>query len=59
MAKVRGPSAVSDDAKWQAEDDLRSLERAAEVKADAKRLRRARRFHTKRSQSLKSMLVRR
>ena len=58
MAKVKGPSVASDE-KWEAEDDLRSLERAAEVRADSKRFSRAKRLHVKRDRSLKSMLTKR
>jgi hypothetical protein len=39
MAKAKtAPSAVYDDSKWRAEDDMRTLVRAEEIKRDSKRL---------------------
>lgn len=41
MAKEKSATAVSSDDKWQAEDDLRTLVRAEEIRKDSKRFKAA------------------
>lgn len=38
MKSTKGASAVSDDDKWRAEDDMRTLLGAIEIRKDAKRM---------------------
>jgi hypothetical protein len=55
--KPSGVNAIShpDDAKWRAEDDMRTLARAEEVKADPKRLAAAKKMAKEKLAELQSI----
>lgn len=59
MKKNKAVSVPSPTHDFQAEDDLRTIERAAEVCVDKKRMSKARKLHMKRDSTLKSFLSRR
>lgn len=51
--QVNNPIAVSDEAKWQAEDDLRTCTRYYEIKKDPKRMAAVRKLAKEQVASLK------
>ena len=48
-------AAMPPDDSWRVEDDLRTLQRAAEVRADAARMKKALALHAKQSKGLQSI----
>lgn len=56
MVKPCGPSAA-EEKRWRAEDDLRALNRAEEIRKDAKRMAEVKRLATEQIKSLSQHLV--
>lgn len=52
---VRTKQDIEREQQYQAEDDLRTLQRAAEVKADEGRMKRAMALHEKQNKGMESM----